>query len=140
VSHNPYLLAEGIQMGVNLLGREALRDEAWRVMEPRYHARLRELLDAYGAASGRGLATDDLTHALEFASDGRVGTLLLEAERRIPGYADGRMPRLVDPGEPGTGDILDDLAERVLKTGGQVIVAPRGSMPSATGLAAVFRY
>lgn len=140
LSHNPWLLDEGIPMNVDLLSREELRDEAWRLMEPRYHARLRELLDAYGAARGRGLATDDLTHALEFATDGRVGTLLLEADRRVPGYVDGRVPRLADPDEPGTGDILDDLAERVLKTGGQVIVAPRGSMPSATGLAAVFRY
>jgi hypothetical protein len=42
--------------------------------------------------------------------------------------------------DPNAGDILDDLAERVLKTGGQVIVAPKGSMPTATGLAAIFRY
>jgi len=50
------------------------------------------------------------------------------------------MPRLATADEPGVGDILDDLAERVLRTGGQAIVAPKGSMPTATGLAAVFRY
>ena len=94
----------------------------------------------YHAAKARGLATDDLTHALEFATDGRVGTLLVEADRRIPGHVEGRMPRRADRDEPGAGDILDDLAERVLKTGGQVIVVPKGSMPTATGLAAVFRY
>jgi len=88
----------------------------------------------------RGLATDDLTHALEFATDGRVGMLLVEAGRRIPGHVEGRMPRRTDRDEPAAGDILDDLAERVLKTGGQAIVAPRGSMPTSTGLAAVFRY
>jgi len=38
------------------------------------------------------------------------------------------------------GDILDDLAEQVMRTGGQVIVAPKGSMPNDKGLAAIFRY
>ena len=140
VSHNPYLLDDGIPINAEAVTPEALRDQAWRLMEPRYHARLAQLIDMYHAAHARGLATDDLTHALEFATDGRVGTLLVEAERRIPGHVDGRMPRHADPKEPAAGDILDDLAERVLKTGGQTIVAPHGSMPSRTGLAAVFRY
>ena len=140
VSHNPYLIEEAIHTNADALTRDALREQAWRVMEPRYHARLQALLDAYHAARARGLATDDLTHAVEFATDGRIGTLLIEADRRIPGHIEGRMPRAAAPGNADGADLLDDLAERVLKTGGQVIVAPKGSMPSATGLAAVFRY
>jgi hypothetical protein len=140
LSHNPFLLDEGIHLNADAHTRDELRDAAWRVMEPRYHARLQQLIDAYHAAKARGLATDDLTHALEFATDGRVGTLLVEAERRIPGHVDGHMPRPAVRDEPGVGDLLDDLAERVLKTGGQVIVVPKGRMPTDTGLAAVFRY
>jgi hypothetical protein len=140
LSHNAWLLDEGIPKHPRALDAEELRAAAWRVMEPRYHKRLQALLDAYHAAGARGLATDDLTHAVEFATDGRVGTLLLEADRRIPGHVEGRMPRLADSDEPAAGDILDDLAERVLKTGGQVVVAPLGSMPTDKGLAAVFRY
>ena len=138
LSHNPYLLEDGIHMNGAALAPEALRAEAWKVMEPRYHARLTQILDEYGAATARALATDDLTHAVEFATDGRIGTLIIEADRRIPGEIDGRLPRHVDGDEAG--DILDDLAERVLRTGGQVIVAPKGSMPTNTGLAAIFRY
>jgi hypothetical protein len=140
LSHNAWLLEEGIHKHPSAMRPEELRDAAWRLMEPRYHKRLQALLDAYHAARARGLATDDLTHALEFASDGRVGTLLVEADRRIPGHVEGRMPRLAERDEPGAGDILDDLAERVLKTGGQVIAAPLGSMPTEKGLACVFRY
>jgi hypothetical protein len=140
VSHNAWLLDEGIPKHPRSLDPEELRTAAWRIMEPRYHKRLQALLDAWHAAKARGLATDDLTHAVEFATDGRVGTLLLEADRRIPGYIEGRMPRRADRDEPGVSDILDDLAERVLKTGGQVVVAPLGSMPTDKGLAAVFRY
>lgn len=140
LSHNPYLLEEGIQMNAGAHGLDKLREEAWRVMEPRYHARLQQLLDMYHAAHARGLATDDLTHALEFATDGRVGTLLVEADKRIAGHAEGHIPHRADGDGPGDGDILDDLSERVLKTGGQVIAVSHGSMPTGTGLAAVFRY
>jgi len=140
LSHNPFLLDEGIHVNADAHTREQLCEDAWRVMQPRYHARLQQLLDSYHTAKARALATDDLTHALEFATDGRVGTLLIEAERRMAGHVEGRMPRFADRDEAAAGDILDDIAERVLKTGGQVIVVPRASMPTVTGLAAVFRY
>ncbi|HYC44320.1 MAG TPA: hypothetical protein VED01_02440 [Burkholderiales bacterium] len=140
VSHNPYLLDQGIEGNPNAMQPDELREQAWRIMEPRYHWRLQQLLDAYHAGRARGVATDDLTHALEFATDGRVGTLLIEDGRRLAGFVDGRMPRRTADDEPGAGDILDDLAERVLNTGGQVVVVPKASMPTATGLAAVFRY
>jgi hypothetical protein len=140
VSHNPYLFDQGIEGNPFAMDAEALKERAWRIMEPRYHWRLQQLIDAYHAACARAVATDDLTHALEFATDGRVGTLLIEDDRRIPGFVNGRMPRITAEDETGAGDILDDLAERVLNTGGQVIVVPKASMPTATGLAAVFRY
>jgi hypothetical protein len=140
VSHNPCLLEQGIQANADAMTREALRAEAWRLMEPRYHARLQQIIDIFHAARARGDATEDLTHAVEFAVDGRVGTLLVEAEKRIPGHIEDHMPHRAPIDEPGTADILDELAERVLKTGGQVIVVPQGSMPTGTGLAAVFRY
>jgi hypothetical protein len=143
ISHNPFLIEDGIHGNADAFTVESLREQAWRLMEPRYHARLQQILDMYHAQKARAMATDDLTHAVEFATDGRVGTLIVEADRRIPGHIEGRMPRReaeLRDGPAATGDILDDLAERVLKTGGQVIVAPLGSMPTDTGLAAIFRY
>jgi hypothetical protein len=141
ISKNPFVLDEAIHKNADSMTCEALRDAAWKLMEPRYHARLTEILDMYHAQKARAMATDDLTHAVEFASEGRVGTLIVEADRRIPGHIEGKMPRrAVVRDDPAAGDILDDLAERVLKTGGQVIVAPLGSMPTDTGLAAIFRY
>ena len=36
--------------------------------------------------------------------------------------------------------MLDDLAEQVLKMGGNVVMAPAERMPSTAGLAAIYRY
>jgi len=37
-------------------------------------------------------------------------------------------------------DVLDDLAEMVLKMDGQVLVLPRENMPTDSGVAAIYRY
>jgi hypothetical protein len=36
--------------------------------------------------------------------------------------------------------VIDDLAEAVLRTGGEVVVVPAARMPTDTGLAATFRH
>jgi hypothetical protein len=42
--------------------------------------------------------------------------------------------------DPKVGDMLDDLATTVLRTGSDVMVAPVPRMPSESGLAAILRY
>jgi len=64
-----------------------------------------------------------------------VGTLLLDADQRIPGGADA-----AGEANPEGSDVLDDLAEAALRTGAEVIVLPADRMPSKPGAAAVFRY
>jgi stalled ribosome rescue protein Dom34 len=41
---------------------------------------------------------------------------------------------------PEVDDILDDLAELVLKMGGQVVIVPAERMPTLTGIAAIYRF
>ena len=71
-----------------------------------------------------------------------MSTLLVEADRRMPGRlntADGGINQA--PGaDPEIDDLLDDVAESVLKTGGQVTIVPADRMPTDTGLAAVYRF
>lgn len=61
----------------------------------------------------------------------RVGTLLLEADRRIAGSVDTEQgaithaPEAQNPAHdsnPATAGVLDDLAEAALRTGAEVIV------------------
>ena len=135
LSHNPFLVATGIAVNPASLTPGELRDAAWKAIDPYFEKRLSALLDAYGAASGHGRGSDQLQEIAAALAEGRVGTLLLEADRRIPGSAgaDGR-------GNPEDSDALDDLAEAALSTGAEVIVLPPDRMPSKTGAAAVFRY
>ena len=142
VSQNPFLLPEGIETDPSALSIDTLRERAWRVVEPRYLARLASLGEDFGAAKSKGLGSEDPSLVAEAAVAGRVGTLLIEADRHIPGridYASGR----IEAGyltHPEIGDVLDDLGELVLKKGGQIVVVPAERMPTQTGIAAIYRF
>lgn len=45
-----------------------------------------------------------------------------------------------DLNNPETDDVLDDLSEYVLKTGGEVVIVPAERMPTRTGAAAIYRF
>jgi hypothetical protein len=141
ISRNPFLQPDGVEKHPRSLNPDQLRAEVWRVVEPSYLARLARLTEDYRTAAARGLAASDLNDVARAAAAARIGVLLIEADREIPGRFDPatgeiRPDRLADP---AVDDLIDDLAEAVLRTGGEVVVVPAGRMPTDTGLAATFR-
>jgi hypothetical protein len=142
VSHNPFLMADGITMNSEALNLDQLRAEAWRIVEPMYLERLAKIVDAYQKARSRDLGSDDAARIAEAATAGRVGTLLIEADRQIPGRIDPATGQIHagDIADPEVDDVLDDLAEHVLRIRGDVILVPAERMPSTTGAAAIYRY
>ena len=142
VSHNPFLMASGLMVNPQGLTPDALRQRTWEVAAPQQQAEQAAWSEAYAAAAGKGLGSEDLAQVTHAAVAGRVATLLIEAERQLAGRIDGTTGR-IDPGEPGSprvDDVLDDLGALVEKMGGQVHVLPAHRMPSRTGVAASFRH
>jgi AcrR family transcriptional regulator len=142
LSHNPFLMAEGLEINPDALSLEELRQQTWQKVEPLYLARLSGLVESYQSARSRQLGADDLADVAQAALAGRVATLLVEADRTIPGRIDPATG-LIEEGDlshPEIEDMLDDLAEMVLRTKGEVVVVPTTRMPSTTGLAATYRF
>ena len=142
ISHNPFLIAEGLTINPDVLPIDELRERAWQVVEPQYQARLAELSEEFEQARSKGLGNDDLAQVAQAATAGRVATLLIEADRQIAGRLDGATGRVevADLSHPQVDDLLDDLGELVEKMGGQVLAIPAEQMPGRTGLAATYRY
>lgn len=142
VSHNPLLLTTGIDVSPDALSLDHLRQQAWQAVEPQYLAQQSRWTDEFAAAQARGLGSDNLAEVARAAAAGRVGTLLIEAERQIGGHLDDSTGRISDAElkNPHIDDLLDDLGELVEKMGGQVHVLPADRMPSASGLAATYRH
>jgi len=141
-SQNPFLLEEGIKIHPDALPMDDFRERAWNIFKPQYQTRLTALTDEFAIAKSKGLGHEDIEKVAEAAALGQIATLLIEADRQIPGRIDDSSGKteLTDLGHPEIDDLLDDLGELVLKTGGRVVVIPANQMPTATGVAATLRF
>src|SRR3546814_6358155 len=84
LSDNPQLLDAGIDVDPSALSLNDLRERAWALVLPRYLDRLKGLVDAFAEAQAKQHGSGDLSDVARAAAEGRVATLLLEAERRTP--------------------------------------------------------
>lgn len=111
-------------------------------MEPIYLHRLAGLVEQFEVSRSAQQGSANLSDVAVAAATGRVRVLLLEADRLIPGRMDLKTGKLhpADLQDPQVDDMLDDLAEQVLRTGGEVIMVPVQRMPVTTGLAAIYRF
>lgn len=142
VTHNAAVLEAAIEIDPAALTLDELRAHAWSSIEPLYLARLVDLTERYHLNYSRGLGDEDPEAVAEAAVIGRVKTLLVDAERLLPGRIDVRTGKITPRGlgDPRTDDVLDDLAETVLRMKGEAIVVPTKRMPSNTGVAAIYRF
>jgi hypothetical protein len=142
VSHNSFLMAEGLDVNPNTLSIDELRERAWQVVEPQYLAKLDALVEEFAVANSKGLGDSDLVQIAHASVAKRVATLLIEADRQISGRLNVTTGQIefADLSNPQVDDLLDDLGELVEKMGGKVMVIPAERMPGRTGLAAIYRY
>lgn len=142
VSRNPFLMADAIDTHPGVLSVDELRGRTWQIILPHYLARLSEIVERFGAARANGLGSADLVEIARAGAGGRLSTLLIEADREIPGHFDPMSGAIefAPLNEPGVDDLLDDLGEHALRTGGDVVIVPDERMPTNTGIAAIYRF
>jgi hypothetical protein len=142
VSHNRFLIPQSIAVDPAAASIDQLRDEAWKILLPRYEERLAKLTEDFQTAFASNRGASDLSDIAAALIAGRVGWLLVEADRHIPGRLNRTSGQLQfgNPDDSEMDDLLDDLAEVTLTTGGEVIVVPTDRMPTTTGAAATFRF
>ncbi|MCC6717347.1 MAG: hypothetical protein IT555_05640 [Acetobacteraceae bacterium] len=142
VSRNPFLVADTIDTYPGALSLDKLRERAWQLLLPRYLERLSGLVEQFGAARAEERGGADLAEVARAAAAGRVATLLIEADRMIPGRFDPVSGAIAfaPPDDVGVDDLLDDVSEHALRAGGEVVIVPAERMPTDTGIAAIYRY
>jgi hypothetical protein len=142
VTKNNFLMPQGLTLNPETTSLDELRRQAWTLMEPHYVARLGRMIDTFHASKPRNLASDDLNDVVKAAVIGRIGMLLIEADRHQPGRIDATTGALQLGGDADAqlDDVFDDLAELALRNGAEVVVVPSERMPTNTGLAATYRF
>lgn len=142
VTSYDHVLDQGVDGNPEGFRPDEIHAKAWHVVQPHFRERIREAKDRYGAGRVRGTGSDDLADILTSAYEGRVGVLFALRGAQEWGVFDPASRRAKVHAERGAGDVdLTDLACRqTLATGGEVFVVEEADMPSATALAAVYRY
>lgn len=142
VSHNPFLMADGIKKNPDSLRCDQLCIEAWHVIEPHVKLLLSKRVEAFHTAHSQHLGASDLADIAQALIAGRVGVLMVEADRQIPGKLDhvSGSIKFLNLDATDTDDLLDDFAELTLKMGGEVMIVSAEQLPSKSGAAAIYRY
>jgi hypothetical protein len=142
VSQNPNLLEAGFHRDpFHELDHDRLGPLSWDVVKDALAADLDDLVERYHSNTAHGTAFADVETVARAATMAQVETLLIEQDRRMGG-------RLTEQGEleygdvddPRTDDVIDDIAERVLRAEGQIRFLPAERMPVDTGVAAILRF
>jgi hypothetical protein len=143
VAQIPTLLDEGIVADAAKLTPEEICSQARRILKPELERRITAARDEYGLSASRGQGSERLQDIARAVAQGRAKRLFVESGRRIWGTLDSENGDIL-PGEPRKNaydvDLLDELAELTLVRGGEVLVLAAEQMPTATGVAATYRY
>jgi hypothetical protein len=115
---------------------------AARPILDKVHAdRLAEVRALYATRGDTGRATTDLADAARAATAGAVEVLMVDIDRVVPGTVDDvGTVAFADGASADTYGVIDEIAGRVLLSGGSVVGARAGDLPGDTGLAAILRF
>lgn len=142
VSHNSQLEDRFVSCNPEIISIEDLQKKSWEILGPRLESKIDTLIEDYSNAKVKSLGSDDIKEIAMASVGGQVEQLIIEAEKQIGGQLDVVSGKVAfkELADPSTDDLLDDLAQMVLKMGGQVLVLSNDKMPTESGIAAIFRF
>ncbi|ACF10527.1 conserved hypothetical protein [Chlorobaculum parvum NCIB 8327] len=142
ISRNPRLFDAGIETDPGALDLEAVRQKAWKVMEPYREQKIDQMIARFREAEGKNLGSDNPYAIATAAVAGNVSLLLLDGRKFWPGQIDPASGDiLLDEASQASGrDVLEEMGAAVLARGGEVIVLLPERMPTESGAAAIFRH
>ena len=138
----PNLYVRSVHGSVTNLRPEELRDRAWELVKPLFETEAAVAVRKYEAALGTPLASNHIKEILRAAEEGRVDTLLVQANAQRWGMYDaatGELELHKKP-EPADTELLDLCVTRTLRHGGRVYVQEESKMPGISPVAAVLRH
>lgn len=141
-SSYPQLLEEGITGNSENLSGEALHQQAWPLVEPRFSVARREAQERFHAMASQQKSSNRLAEVIPAAVEGRIETLFLAQGAQRWGRFDVEKHAidLKDAADANHEDLLDLAAVQTYLNGGTVYVVEPKHMPGGDISAAVFRY
>jgi len=140
-SYEP-LAADGIRTSPVRMSPAELAAAARPVLDGLHAARLTDLRDLFAAREGEGRATTQMDLAARAATQGAVETLMVDIDVVVPGSVDETTGAVtLEKSESAASyGVIDEIAARVLATGGDIVAVRKEDIPGGAALAAILRY
>lgn len=138
LSHNDYLVEDGIKRDAQGMDNLTLRNHAWEVLEPKHMQTLKDLKDRYELSKSRDLGSSKLEEIAMATLESRVDALLINLNETIPGKINQTTAKLHH--DNGHGDMLNDLAIMALKQNATVYAIPEEELKIENDVNAIYRY
>lgn len=135
------LLEHGIDGNPEAFSVEDLNERARVILDEHYENKLVQWRESFGTRRANGLATSQLSEVARAATASGVAELLFDMDSTLEGLIDdvGVVHEVSEPDAENYG-IVDEIAARVLRSGGTVKAVRAGDLPDDTPVAAVLRF
>jgi hypothetical protein len=138
----PHLAATSIHGNPDRASDADLAEASRRVLDELYASELDNVRSIFETRSGQGRASTDIVDVARAATFGAVDTVLVDIDEVVPGSVDEETGAVSfdDTENAGNYGIVDEIARRVLLTGGRVLAVRRDDVPGEGSVAAILRY
>jgi len=136
-----YLSETGIPGNSEALSADALADKVRPILDDLYKEEVAGVIDRFKTKQAQGLGTSDLSTAARGAVMHAIDTLLIDFDKRIPGYIDEAgviQPTAAD--DASNYGIADEILRHALLVNARVYAVRSDEMPDGAEVAATFRF
>jgi len=141
VNSYPHLAAAAIEGNPEAITEAQLGERARAVLDGIYRDELTAWRTLFETRANQGRATTDIAQAARAATAGAIDSMLMDIDETLYGRIaeDGAVVFAEQPTITNY-DLVDEIATRVITTGGRVIGVRKAEIPRTAALAAILRY
>lgn len=138
----PHLVEPALAGNPEEASDDELAAAARGVLDGLYAEELASIRAAFELEVSRERASSDLATVARAATYGAVATLLVDIDEKVPGELDEETGalHLADADDAASYGVVDEVARRVILSGGRVLAVRGPDVPGAGPVAAILRY
>jgi hypothetical protein len=141
VNSYPHLAEEFIEGSPSELSDVQLAQRVRPILDAIYRDKLANWKQRFDAMEKVGRATGDIAQAAVAATAGAVDSVLVAIDQLVHGTIDEKgAVTFADASGPATYQVVDEIANRVILTGGEVLAVRTDDIPRGKPLAAILRW
>ena len=137
----PHLVEAGISRSPERMTEDELATAARGVLDEAYAHELAAVRASFELRSAHGRASTDVAAVARAATYGAVDTLIADIDVKLPGHVDEESGGVTFAADDAVSyGVVDEVARRVLLSGGRVLAVRGPDVPGEGPMAAILRY